>query len=77
MPDWFEYQFLANGAWWGEARCLAADFHRNDDGSYVASTPGSPIIFRCIALGPGWFIHADGGGQLYTYRLVDLGVPPE
>jgi hypothetical protein len=74
LPERFEFQFFENGSWWGEARGLATDFIRNDDGSYVGRAGGSPIWFRCIAKHPDHFIHVDGTGALFVYRLLPL--PP-
>jgi hypothetical protein len=69
LPERFEFQFFENGHWIGEAICLASHFTRNDDGSYVGSAGGSPIWFRCIAKHPEHFIHVDGTGALFVYRL--------
>ncbi len=77
LPEWFEFQFFENGTWFGEARCLAEDFTRMDNGGYVGSAGGSPIYFRCVAKNPDHFIHADGGGSLFVYRLLPLPDDPE
>lgn len=72
LPPRFEFQFFENGSWWGEAQCLATQFTRMDDGSYVGSAGGSPIWFRCIAKHRDYFIHVDGTGTLFVYRLLPL-----
>jgi len=77
MSERFEFQFFERGVWMGEAQCLARDFTRNEDGSYVGSAGGSPIWFRCVEKRDDGFIHVDGTGRRFIYRLLPLPVPPE
>lgn len=71
LPERFEFQFLSGGTWWGEATCEARQFERLEDGSYVGSAGGSPIYFRCIENHLSHFIHVDGTGRTFVYRLVE------
>ena len=73
MPERFEFQFIGpDGTWWGEAQCTSSQFNHLEDGSYCGSTGGSPIWFRCVERHDGYFIHVDGGGRLFAYRLLPL-----
>jgi len=75
LPERFEFQFIGpQGDWWGEAQMLASQFARQPDGSYCGSAGGSPVWFRCVQRHDGYFIHVDGGGRLFAYRLLPL--PP-
>lgn len=79
MPDQFVLQTRDAGdaqgrrqdGWidWGLYR--AADFGRDEDGTYVSSTGGgSPLFLRCTSQ-EGDVIHVvDGAGGEHVYRLV-------
>lgn len=78
LPEWFEFQFQTErGVWMGETRCLASHFVRNQDGSYVGSAGGSPIWFRCVERHVDHFVHVDGTGRRFRYRLLALPSEPE
>jgi hypothetical protein len=68
----FEFRFFEAGEWWGETRTEARRFTRQDDGSYVGDAGGSPIWFRCVEQPQDYFIHVDGTGERFVYRLLAL-----
>lgn len=76
LPEHFMLQFRTkSGGWMEEAVCLAEHAKRLDDGSYAVGTDGIGIMFRCIEHRDGSFIHVDGGGRRFEYRL--LPIPPD
>lgn len=78
MPERFELQFLhEDGTWWGEAICLRRRFERLEDGSYICSEFSSGLWIRCVEQHPDHFIHVDGGGERFRYRLVALPMPDD
>jgi hypothetical protein len=73
MPDRFELQVqLDDGEWLTEAVAAAADFYRLQDGSYICSSGASGLWIRCIECHEDYFIHVDGGGDRFRYRLLDV-----
>ncbi len=73
MPERFMFQFYENGSWIEEAVTERARFNRQPDGSYAGDAGGSPIWFRCVCDHGDYFIHMDGGGGLFYYRLLAIG----
>ena len=72
FPDRFELQVFEKGRWWGQAQSSPEYFRRNPDGSYICSGWGSPIHIRCVERHDDYFVHVDGGGRRFRYRLVPL-----
>lgn len=62
----------ANGDWIEEAVCLAENASRLADGSYAVGTRGVGIMFRCVEKHAGHFVHIDGGGNRFVYRLLPI-----
>jgi len=76
LPEHFMFQAqVRGGAWLEEAVCLARHFNRLPDGSYCGNAGGSPIWFRCVEHRDNYFVHVDGGGRRFNYRL--LPIPPD
>ena len=61
------------GRWLEEAVCLRRYFNHLSDGSYCGSAGGSPIWFRCVERHADHFVHVDGGGRQFKYRLLPIG----
>jgi len=75
MPEHFLLEFRADdGTWIEEARCRRDEFERLDDGAYISSSGGSATWIRCVEYLDDSFVHIDGGGGRFVYRLVPL--PP-
>lgn len=73
LPEHFMFQIKTErGEWWEQAVCSADQFARNDDGSYLCTMLGSPIWFRCIERHRDHFVHVDGGGHRFEYRLLRI-----
>lgn len=73
MPSHFMFQFQTKrGTWMEEAVCRAKHFNRLEDGSYVGDAGGSPIWFRCVERHDDHFVHVDGGGRRFRYRLLPV-----
>jgi hypothetical protein len=60
-----------------EARCLATEFERLEDGAYICSAGGSATRIRCVKYLDEGFVHVDGGGNRSEYRLVPLPPLPD
>src|SRR4051794_41882799 len=67
---------LDNGVWITEVTATPNDFDRLADGSYICSSGASGLWVRCIEDRGEHFIHVDGSGERFRYRLVDLDGPP-
>ena len=86
LPEHFVVEVVMdNGGWRGGNSYLQEDCEQLDDGSYICGGRGggSPQALRCIAHLPDSFIHLDGGGRPWRYRLAavvdestDAGHPP-
>jgi hypothetical protein len=73
MPERFDLQFeTPNGRWMSEAVSGRDRFARLEDGSYINGDGGSGLWIRCIEMRSDYFVHVDGGGNRYKYRLVPL-----
>lgn len=61
-----------SGEWLAGNSYLREDCERLHDGSYVCGGRGggSPQWIRCVAHLPDSFIHLDGGGRPWRYRLT-------
>jgi hypothetical protein len=66
-------QFFEVGEWVEEAVTERERFSRQPDGSYAGDAGGSPIWLRCVCDHGDYFIHMDGGGGLFYYRLLAIG----
>ncbi len=78
MPERFALEFQDDdGDWMVEAVCLANMFDRLDDGSYIWSHFGSGLWIRCVEKHDDHFVHVDGGGDRFRYRLVALPPVPD
>lgn len=57
-----------------EAVCRADYFQRLADGSYAGALPegASAIYFRCVEKHDGYFVHVDGSGRRFDYRLLPI-----
>ena len=64
-----------DGSWLEEAVCLSENAGRLEDGSYAVNTGGVGIMFRCVEKHGDHFVHVDGGGRRFEYRL--LAVEPD
>lgn len=76
IPPQFVVESLDDhGAWVAGNGYLAEDCARLDDGSYCCGnrSGGSPLWIRCVAVLDDSFIHLDGGGRPFRYRLVAVG----
>ena len=62
----------AGGQWIEEAVCLAEHAGRLEDGSYAIGTGGIGIMLRCIEKHADHFVHVDGGGRRFEYRLLAI-----
>lgn len=74
LPEHFVVEVVTDGGeWLGGNGYLAQDCRRLDDGSYACGHRfgGSPQWIRCVAHLPDSFIHLDGGGRAWRYRLVE------
>lgn len=72
LPEHFEVEVVTDrGHWLGGNSYLRGDCNRLEDGSYVCGGRGggSPQWIRCVAHLPDSFIHLDGGGRPWRYRL--------
>lgn len=75
MPEHFLLETQAkDGDWIEEARCRRAEFERDEDGAYISASGGSATWIRCVEYLDEGFVHVDGGGDRFIYRLVPL--PP-
>lgn len=75
MPEHFLLEVRADdGTWIEEARCRRTEFERLDDGAFICSSGGSATWIRCLEHLDNGFVHVDGGGNRFVYRLVPL--PP-
>ena len=74
MPEHFVLQVHPKGGRWiEEAVCLARHFTRLPDRSYCGAAGGwSPTWFRCVEHHDGYFVHVDGGGRRFRYRLLPI-----
>jgi ribosomal protein S27E len=73
LPEHFIVEAIAgNGKWLAANSYLREDCERQADGSYVCGGRGggSPQWIRCVAHLPDSFIHLDGGGRPWRYRLT-------
>ncbi|MFN8113180.1 MAG: hypothetical protein U0R51_08265 [Solirubrobacterales bacterium] len=78
MPDQFLLEFRTDdGTWIEEARCRRDEFVRLDDGAYICSSGGSGTWIRCVEYLDEGFVHVDGGGDRFVYRLVPLPPLPD
>ena len=76
MPECFRLDVQTDtGEWLEEAFCWRRDFERLPDGSYVFADQSSRLILRCVADRGDHFLHMDGGGNLFYYRLVPMPQP--
>ncbi len=73
LPERFMLQIKTErGEWWEQAVCRPEQFARDEDGSYVCTTLGSPIWLRCVEKHRDHFVHVDGGGERFEYRLLRI-----
>jgi hypothetical protein len=73
FPDHFVVESVSDSGHWIDGNgYLGQDCKHLEDGSYVCGHRGggSPLQIRCIAYLPDSFIHLDGGGRPFRYRLV-------
>ena len=78
LPPHFVVESVTDAGTWIDGNgYLARDCNRLEDGSYVCGSRGggSPQAIRCVAHLPDSFIHLDGGGRPWRYRLVPQPVP--
>ncbi len=77
MPERFVLEFQPEeGTWMEEAQCIAREFERLEDGSYICSPGSSATWIRCVEHHDAHFVHVDGGGDRHRYRLVPLPIAP-
>ena len=77
MPGRFALEFqTGDGTWMEEAGCLAREFERLPDGSYICSSGSSATWIRCVERHDDHFVHVDGDGERHRYRLVPLPIAP-
>lgn len=73
LPERFMLQVRTSaGEWLEEAVCLSANAGRLDDGSYAIGTGGVGIMLRCVEKHADHFVHVDGGGRRFQYRLLPI-----
>lgn len=73
IPHRFMLQIRTRaGTWLEEAVSTAERTHRLEDGSYTVGTGGVGIMFRCIEGTADGFVHVDGGGRRFDYRLLPI-----
>ncbi len=71
LPERFALAFQTDdGSWMTEAIGFARQFDRLEDGSYIYSGGGSTLWPRFIEHHTDHFIHVDGGGDPFTYRIL-------
>jgi hypothetical protein len=76
LPERFELQVLGpRGTWIEEGVFAPSQFSRQPNGSYLGSADGSPTWLRCVTRHDGYFVHQDGGGHLFAYRIVPRELP--
>lgn len=78
MPGHFLLEFRTDdGDWIEEARCRRDEFQRLENGSYISASGGSATWIRCVEHLNDGFVHIDGGGDRFIYRLVPLPPLPD
>jgi hypothetical protein len=79
MPDWFDLLVPdGNGGWVSDGMFPASDFMRAPDGSYgTTGTWYLPRYLRAIAQRGEYVDTIDGGGNVWTCRLVPTEPPDE
>lgn len=78
LPEHFVVEVVMDaGGWLAGNGYLREDCERREDGSYACGSRsgGSPQWIRCVAHLPDSFIHLDGGGRPWRYRLVAQPLP--
>ncbi len=80
LPEHFIVEVVTDaGSWVAGNGYLRADCHQAPTGEYVCGhrSGGSSQWIRCVAHLPDSFIHLDGGGRSWRYRLVPQAPPSD